>query len=227
MPIFKEKLPWSEAFKATNPVMLGYIPIGIALGLLFTEIDVHWLWAVVMSLVVYAGAAQFLAIPLILEGASLFDIAIVTLLLNLRHIFYGLSFIDRFASIGFIKKNYLIFGLTDEAYSILTTAKDLSNENFIFLVIFLCHVYWVTGAAIGAFLGHLIPYDLSFLSFSLIALFIILTIEQAKNVKSCKPFLIAGISSMIAMFLFPDYMLIVTLVFAAIYIMLDYKYGKL
>jgi len=222
----KKKWKYFEAFNDTNPVMLGYIPLGMAFGLLYSEIDMHWIWAVLMSVVVYAGSLQLLIVPMLLENASLVDIAIVALLLNLRHVFYGLAFIDKFSKISFFKKNYMIFGLTDEAYSLLTTSTKALTENFMFSIILLCHLYWIAGTALGAFLGHLIPFDLSFLSFSLISLFIVLTIEQAKRANSIKPFLVAAVSSMLAIIIFPEYMLITALFFAVIYFALEYNYAR-
>jgi 4-azaleucine resistance transporter AzlC len=223
---FKKKFSLFEAFNETNPVMLGYIPIGIAFGLLYSEIDMHWIWAVVMSVIVYSGSLQLLVVPMLLENSTLIDIGIVALLLNLRHVFFGLSFIETFSKFSFFKKNYMIFGLTDEVYSLLTTTKKALTESYMFSIVFLCHLYWIVGTAIGAFLGHLIPYDLSFLSFSLIALFIVLTIEQAKQVKTIKPFLVSGVSCFAAILLFPQYMLIIALFFTVIYFVVEYSYAK-
>lgn len=215
-----------ETWKITNPVLLGYIPLSMAFGLLYSEMDMHWAWAVVMSFFVYAGSSQLLVIPLLLDGASLFDIAIVTLLVNIRHIFYGLSLLGKFSHISFFKRNYMILGLTDEAYSILSTSAKASNENSMFLIILFCHFYWVAGTAVGAYVGHLIPYDLTFLCFSLIALFIVLTIDQMNRVKSAKPFVVAALCSVVALLLFPDYMLLASLSFSVIYLGGEYHYAK-
>jgi 4-azaleucine resistance transporter AzlC len=222
LQLIKDKENWLNIWKLTNPIMVGYVSLSMAFGLLYTELDTHWVWAVIMSLFVYAGS-QLLIIPLILAKASLFEISIISFLVNLRHIFYGFSLISKFSKIGFLKRNYLIFGITDETYSLITT-KEM-DENQIFLTILFCHFYWVAGTTIGAYIGHLITYDLRFLSFSLIALFIILTVEQITNLDSIMPFLIANIICLTSLLLSPQYMLIISLFFALIYLGIEY-YAK-
>jgi 4-azaleucine resistance transporter AzlC len=223
----KEKFAIMDAFDESLPVMVGYIPFGITFGLLFSEIDVHWFWAVVMTAVVYSGAIQLLIIPLLLDGVSLFDIAFITLLVNFRHIFYGLSLIEKYSQFGFIKKNFMIFGLTDEVYSILTTNPKAERPSFMFSLTILSYLYFIIGTAIGAYAGHFISYDLTFLSFSLIAMFIVLTIEQARKVNSIQPFICAIVSCVLAISMLPNSMPLTALIVAVTYFGVVYKYGKL
>ncbi|MCP3679068.1 MAG: AzlC family ABC transporter permease [Gammaproteobacteria bacterium] len=110
------------AFKASFPALFGYIALGLSFGFLFQKAGGSWYLATLMSILVYAGAAQFVAITLLLNHSGLLPILSATLFINLRHIFYGLSFLDRFPN-KFFKKIYMIFGLTDEAYSILSAQK--------------------------------------------------------------------------------------------------------
>src|SRR5690554_5166146 len=111
---------WREPFRASLPVMFGYLPLGAAFGILAVEIGVPVWAAVLMSLVIYAGAGQFLAVALLGAGAGLVEVAVATLMLNSRHLFYGLSLLKRFKGSGW-RKPYLIFALTDETYSLLTS----------------------------------------------------------------------------------------------------------
>jgi 4-azaleucine resistance transporter AzlC len=115
--------PLRSLLSLTTPVAFGYVPLGIAFGILFQELGYGWYWSGILGLVVFAGSTQFMAIALIKAHAGLEEIFLVTLLLNLRHIFYGLSFIQTYAGLG-IAKLYLVFGLTDETYSLFTTLPE-------------------------------------------------------------------------------------------------------
>lgn len=110
------------ALKTTIPVFLGYIPLGMAFGFLLDGAGYHWIYAFLMSLLIYAGAGQFLVVALLAAGAGLTEFVIATLLLNLRHAFYGLSLLEKFSNVGKVKP-YLIFALTDETYALLTTTE--------------------------------------------------------------------------------------------------------
>ncbi|MCW8946229.1 MAG: AzlC family ABC transporter permease, partial [Sedimenticola sp.] len=102
----------SSAFRASIPVMFGYVPLGMAFGILFQNLGYAWFYAPLMGITVYAGAAQFMAVGLLAAQASLFEVAISTLILNSRHMFFGVSLLGRYRATG-LKKLYLIFGLTD------------------------------------------------------------------------------------------------------------------
>jgi len=188
------------AFKRTLPVMFGYVPMGMAFGVLFSELDYPWFFASIMGIVIFAGAAQFMAVGLLAAGAGLIEVAITTLLLNSRHMFYGLSLLKDFKVKGW-RRWYLIFGLTDETYSLLTSMKgeqtDLSELQL--SITALNQSYWVMGCTIGALLGQAIQFDTTGLEFTLTALFMVLVIEQYKAVKAIFPFVIALVSGLIAL----------------------------
>ena len=151
------------AFKETIPVLFGYIPLGMAFGILFNQLGFHWIYAALMSLTIYAGAGQFMAVGLLANHAGVVEIAVTTLLLNSRHIFYGISLINKFKTRGW-RKFYLIFGLTDETYSLLTGAKppeDKDKTSFYLLITALNKSYWVIGSTIGAILGANLSVDTS------------------------------------------------------------------
>ena len=125
-------IAFRTAFPYTIPVLTGYLFIGLAFGVMFQEKGYNFLWAIFMSVLVYAGSGQYLA--------------------NVRHIFYGLSLLESFGKMG-KKKWYMIFSLTDETYSLLCTTKipkGVSEGKFLFAIAVLDHLYWITGSAIGA-----------------------------------------------------------------------------
>lgn len=210
-----------SSFKASLPAFFGYVSLGISFGFLFEEAGAVWYLAPLMSLLVYAGAAQFVAVSLLVNHASLLQILSATFFINLRHIFYGISFLGKFPN-KFFKKMYMIFGLTDESYSILTSLPEKYSEKFSFYVILFSHAYWVIGSLLGALLGMWVSVDLKFLGFTLVELFVILTIEQIYVVRNAWPFIMALLFSLVAMLIWPSQMLVLaislcTLAVASVY----------
>ncbi|ASP37560.1 branched-chain amino acid transporter AzlC [Bacterioplanes sanyensis] len=173
--------------------MFGYLPLGIAFGMLFTELDHHWLYATAMSLFMYAGAGQFLAVGLLANQAGLLEMVIATLLLNARHIFYGLSLVKGLKNRGW-RRWYQIFSLTDETYSLLSSTSVPSNIDegkLQFRLAAFNHAYWVLGCTIGAFIGSQMSFSTAGIEFVLPALFMVLTIEQYKHIREPWPFWLA------------------------------------
>lgn len=169
-----------DAFKDSRPAAFGYVPLGMAFGILFQSLQLNWIYGFLMSFLVYAGSAQFIAIPLLANHGSLLSLAIATFLVNLRHIFYGLSFLDKFKFNNFIKY-YLIFGLTDESYSIICSKNTYADPKYEIYVVFMCHFYWVLGTFFGILLySQLMDINIQFLFFTLVALFAILTVDSFK-----------------------------------------------
>ena len=111
----------SAAFPVTVPVLMGYLAIGIAFGLMLQEIGYNFIWAFFMSLTIYAGSGQYLGVTLLGAAASLGTVAVMTLLINFRHLVYGLSMLEKFRGMG-PRKLYMIFSLTDETYALLSSA---------------------------------------------------------------------------------------------------------
>jgi 4-azaleucine resistance transporter AzlC len=217
------------ALKTTFPVFLGYIPLGIAFGFLFDEAGYHWIYAFLMSLFVYAGSAQFLAVALLAAGAGLTEFVVATLLLNLRHSFYGLSMLDKFSNVGRVKP-YLIFALTDETYALLTTTEvpqGGSKSRFYFYIAALDHLYWIAGSVLGAVLGSMFELNLEGMSFVLTALFVVLTIEQYFSSNVRFPFVAAigaGIFSL--MFFRPEDMLLTSIILGTLILIAREKLVK-
>ena len=192
----------TEVIKLTLPVMCGYVPLGIAFGILFVELGYPWYFSSLMGIIIFAGAAQFMAIGLLAAGAGLFEVFISTLLLNARHVFYGLSLIKDFDVTGW-RKWYLIFGLTDETYSLLTSLpRSMTNSGVMKLQITGYNQgYWIIGCTLGALFGKEIDINTQGLDFTLSALFMVLTIEQFKASQKLAPFIIAFVVGFAALIL--------------------------
>lgn len=212
-----------NAFKATMPVLFGYIPMGMAFGILFNELGVHWIYATLMATFVYAGAAQFMAVGLLANHAGFMEVAITTLLLNSRHLFYGISLINKFKT-HWLRKFYLIFGLTDETYSLLTGTRvpeDQEQTDLYLLISALNHSYWVVGSTLGAILGANLSFNTAGLDFTLPALFTVLAIEQYKSVRESWPFAMAGSVAFLSIWLFTrDNMLLMSILLSIIVLLL-------
>jgi len=195
------------AFKLTLPVLFGYIPLGMAFGVVFsTQLDYAWWFAPLMGVLIYAGAGQLLAVSLLLAHTGLVEVFIAMLVLNARHLFYGLSLLDAFQGAGW-RKPYLIFGLTDETYSLLTsrarTLDKAKEQKVDFLITLFNQSYWILGCALGAWLGHTLIFDATGIEFALVALFIVLCIEQYKALQSHFAIWVGMTSALLAVLIFP------------------------
>lgn len=191
----KSKNPIVFAWKQTIPVMLGYIFLGIAFGLLIQNAGYNALWAFLISVVVYAGSMQFVLVTLLTSGAGLLSAALMTLFINGRHIFYGLSFVEKYKKTGKAYP-YLVFSLTDETYSVLCGTKipeGMEEKKVYFWISFLDQCYWVAGSVIGALAGSYITFDSTGIDFSMTALFIVIVVEQWQETKSHFPALLGAV----------------------------------
>jgi len=201
------------ALKTTLPIFFGYLPLGVAFGLLFQELGYPWYFATLMAVCIYAGAAQFMAVGLLAAGAGFVEVGIATFFLNSRHIFYGLGLLDSFGRWGF-KKLYLIFGLTDEVYSLMTTIevpKQFDRSIFYFWIVLFSQSYWILGCTLGAWAGTRLVFNTEGMEFAATALFTVLLIEQWVKVKKPLPFIVALVASVIALFVFAEHMLILAI----------------
>lgn len=186
-----EKKVIKYAFRASLPVMAGYIVLGMGFGVLLSDKGYNFLWAILMSVTIYAGSMQYAAIDLISGGASLITTALMTLMINARHFFYGLSMLDPYQVAG-KKKPYLIFALTDETYSLVVCAppQGIAARDYYFWVSLLNQIYWVLGSLLGGLLGPLLPFDSTGMDFAMTALFVVIFVEQWKSAKSHIPALL-------------------------------------
>ena len=174
----------------TTPVAMGYVPLGTVFGFLFVQAGADWWLAILSSLLVYAGAAQYMMIPMLAAGAPIGTIALATLIVNLRHVFYGLSLLDRFPHPK-LMRGYMIFALTDETYSVLTTIPANTPHRQMVLIAMLNQFWWVFGTTLGAILGAQAQITLAGLDFVLAALFAVLATEQWRGRKSAAPLWVA------------------------------------
>ena len=210
-----------DAIKTTLPIFFGYLPLGIAFGLLFQELGYPWYYATLMGVCIYAGAAQFMAVGLLAAGAGFVEIAMATFFLNSRHLFYGLALLNSFGNWG-LRKIYLIFGLTDEVYSLMSTIElpeGTDKPQFYFLMTILSQGYWVLGCTLGAWAGTKLVFNTQGMEFAATALFMVLLIEQWIKVRRPLPFIIALIASAIALLLFAQHMLILAISLSLIMMM--------
>ncbi len=182
------------AFAQSIPVMLGYIFLGIAYGLLLYDAGYGFLWAFFTSLIIYAGSMQFVLITLLTSGASLLHSAIMTFFVNGRHIFYGISFIEKFRKMGKAYP-YMAFSLTDETYSVLCGLKapeGYSEQRVSLMIAIMDHSYWVTGSLLGSLVGTLIAFDTTGIDFAMTALFVVIVINQWLESREHRPALIGA-----------------------------------
>lgn len=176
-----------KAFTNSLPVMAGYICLGIGFGVLLESAGYGFLWAILMSTFIYAGSMQYVAVDLLSGGATLIATALMTLMVNARHLFYGISMLESYKDVGKLKP-LLAHTLTDETYS-LVCSKELLPEGidekkyFIFLSL-MNQCYWVLGSALGGLLGEIIPFDSTGIEFAMTALFVLIFVEQWENAKS-------------------------------------------
>lgn len=214
------------AFKVSIPVMMGYGVLGFAFGLLLVSFDYSWYLAPLMSIFIYAGALQFVAINFFNIKAGFIDIAIASWFVNLRQSFYGLSLLKKYKKTGKLKL-YLIFGLTDETYALLTTIDEeeqLKKPWYYFFLTLFNQSYWLIGSTLGAIIGSNIEFNTAGLEFSLTALFIVLCIEQYKKLRNPIPFVIAFVTSIFALIVIPsDKMLVFSILISLIFLFI-FKY---
>lgn len=168
------------SFITTLPVFFGYIFLGIAFGLLLQHAGYGPLWALSISTFIFAGSMQFVLISFLGSGISLISVLLMTLSINSRHMFYGLTFIEKFKHMGKLYP-YMIFSLTDETYSLLCGTKvpsGLNEKHVFFLIASMNHLYWITGSVLGAVLGEMIRLNTTGIDFAMTALFVVIFVEQ-------------------------------------------------
>lgn len=186
------------------PIMAGYIVLGLGFGVLLQSKGYGAGWALVMSGLIYAGSMQYVAIDLLAGGASLISAAIMTLMVNARHLFYGISMLERYKDNG-AAKPYLIFALTDETYSVVCSGgvpEGVDRKKYYFWVSLLNQLYWIAGGVAGALLGSVLPFDTTGIDFSMTALFLFVMTEQWKASRDHTPALVGLGVSLVCLLVF-------------------------
>ena len=182
----------SAAFPVTVPVLMGYLAIGMAFGFMLQAIGYNFIWAFFMSLTIYAGSGQYLGVTLLSTAAGLGTVALMTLLINFRHLVYGLSMLEKFRGMGW-RKFYMIFSLTDETYALLASAQapvGVDPKSFYFAIALLDQSYWILGSVIGGAAGALLQFDTTGIDFAMTALFLVIAVEQWESYPSHLPALL-------------------------------------
>lgn len=212
-----------KAFKDSLPIMAGYLALGIGYGVLLQSKGFSFWWAILMSVTMFAGSGQYAGVDFMAGGASLLTTAFMTLIINCRHFFYGVSLLDKYRGTGIVKP-YLIFGLTDETYSITATTvleEDINKKKYYFFLTALNHSYWITGCVLGAVLGMFLPFSSEGIDFAMTALFIVIMVEQWLTNKEHLPAILGVATTVICLVAFgAEYFIIPSMALIAVELML-------
>ena len=195
---------FKNAFFDSLPVLSGYIVLGIGFGIVLEKNGYGVMWAFLMSLLIYAGSMQYAGVELIVGAARLPTVSLTTLMVNARHLFYGISMIDKYKNAG-EKKPYMIFALTDETYSLVCYTKyekDKERHLYCFFVSLLNQCYWVTGSVLGSLIGAALPFDTTGIEFSMTALFVTVFVEQWITAKNHAPAIVGLVASVVCLAVF-------------------------
>lgn len=192
-----------NAFIKTIPIMCGYLFLGFAFGISLQQAGFGAGWALLISTIVYAGSLQFVLVPFLASGAPLVSVFLTSLFVNSRHIFYGLSFLERFRRMKQAYP-YMVFSLTDETYSVLCAQKDVDalSDRELFFIHLLDQLYWIVGSLGGALLGSVLPFDFTGIDFAMTALFGVIFYEQMEQAANRLPAVVGIGCAIVCLLLF-------------------------
>lgn len=217
------------AFLDTIPVLTGYVFLGFGFGILLHQSGYGVLWAAAMSLFIYAGSMQYVAVSLLAGGAGLLTAALTTVVVNARHLFYGISMVDAYKDAG-RKKPYMIFALTDETYSLVSrnqVPEGMDRHTYCFLVSLFDQIYWVAGSVLGSLAGTLLPINYEGIEFVLTALFVTIFVEQWLSTRNHVPAVIGVAATVACLLIFGrDVFLIPSMVLIAVLLTVAQKTGR-
>lgn len=191
------------ALGKTLPIMCSYLFLSMAFGITMKQSGFAFYWAYLISLTIYTGAFQFVMVSFLAAGTGIVTVLLTAFAMNSRHLFYGISYVDKFKKMG-RKYPYMIFSLTDETfalYSSLHCPKGLEEDAVMFHIAWLSRAYWLMGTLFGALLGQVIPFDLTGIDFCMTALFVTILIDQWKNSRNHLPAILGGISAITCLLL--------------------------
>ena len=195
---------FAAAFPHTLPVFAGFITLGIAYGVLMQTKGYGVLWSALMSAVAFGGSMQFVAITLLTSVFDPIQAFLLSLLVNARHLFYGISMLEKYKGLGKVR-GFLIYTLCDETFSIesgITSPQGVDRGRFYFAISFLNYIYWVSGTVLGGIIGKGLAFDTKGLDFALTALFLVLFLEQWKDSKNRVSCVIGLFSAALCLFIF-------------------------
>lgn len=188
-----------HTLKKTSPVLIGYFFLGLGFGILLEKAGYKYIECLLLSVFVFSGSLQYAGVSLLTSGASLITVFITSLIINARYFFYSLSLVDKYNGTG-NKKLYLIHGIVDEAYALISDNEYLDKykeEDYWFLVTLLDHLYWIISTLIGVFIGSLIQIEIKGIDFVMTALFVSIFTEQLIKNKDRLPSLLGLIIPLI------------------------------
>ena len=204
----KSKSSWSAAFRAafphTIPILAGFLFFGASYGILARVSGLSFVYPLVMSIVIFGGSLEFVAVSMLAGTFAPLQTLILTMMIQARHLFYGISMLEKYRGTG-LKKLYLIFGMCDESFSINCTAEPpegVDRGRFMFAITLLNQSYWVTGATLGGLLGGLISFDTHGLEFVMTAMFVVIFLENWLKEKRHLPAIIGMAASILCLILF-------------------------
>lgn len=174
------KQAFQAAFPYTIPIFAGFWFLGMTYGIYMNVSGFSFWYPMLMSLTIFAGSIEFVTVNMLLGAFNPLQALALALMINARHLFYGISMLDKYKGTGW-KKLYLIFGMCDESFSINYTAEIPPNVDrgwFMFFVTLLNQIYWVSGATLGGLFGSLIPFNTEGLEFVLTAMFVVIFLDQ-------------------------------------------------
>ncbi len=190
---------FKSAFPHTIPIMAGFLFLGMTYGIYMNVLGFSFIYPLIMSITIFAGSMEFVAAEFLLGAFDPVKAFLMTLMINARHLFYGISMLDKYRGTG-IKKPYLIFGMCDESFSINCTAdipQGVDKGWFMFFVTLLNQIYWVSGAVLGGIFGSFIHFNTEGLDFVMTAMFVVIFLEQwLKDEKHVSELLGLGISTL-------------------------------
>ncbi len=192
------------AFKQSLPIMAGYIVLGIGFGILLKSKGYGVIWAFFMSLFIFAGSMQYVGVNLLAGGASIITTALMTIMVNARHLFYGVSMLERYKDTKPYKP-YLIFGLTDETYSLVCSGDvpaGVDRNKYFFLLTMFNQCYWIIGGVAGNLIGSLITFNTAGIEFSMTSLFLVVFTEQWMITKDHTSAIIGVVTSAACLLIF-------------------------
>jgi len=209
---------WAEGFKRSLPVAMGYLPAGIAFGVLAQVAGIP-VWATIMlSVVLYAGAAQYACLPMLSAGLPIGNIATNIAAINLRHVFYAMPLLQSLPH-NKLAKTYCLFALTDETFSVMTSLPQQSRQALILPISLFNQMWWVVAGAIGVLIGTTLSDLIPHLDFALVCLFAILAYEQFQSIKRYFPIVIAIVSLAIASLFTNNWLLLMAITICMILIL--------
>jgi len=192
------------AFPHTIPIFAGFLFLGMTYGIYMNVSGFSFIYPLLMSLTIFAGSMEFVTVSLLLGSFDPLQAFAMALMINARHLFYGISMLDKYSHVG-LKKLYLIFGMCDESFSINYTAdipKDVDRGWFMFFVTLLNHLYWVSGAVLGGIFGSFISFNTEGLDFVMTAMFTVIFLEQLLKEKNHVPSLLGLGLSLVCLIIF-------------------------